>query len=124
VVGKQASIDAGGAFARLDEVGIALANSERGEVSIRAGRALLDLAREDVVLEGGVQGTTRAGEHFRTERVRFDRARDELASDGPVELERRGLRVQADGMRLDVEGRRLVLRGSVRTRLEPGGAGG
>jgi LPS export ABC transporter protein LptC len=124
VEAERASIDAVGAHAQLFEVGIAFAGSERGDVQIRSRRAALDLGREDAVLEGGVDGQTRAGERFRTETLRYDRAAAELVSDGPVRLERENLDVEAEGMRLDLEGRRLVLRGGVRTRLSPGGEAG
>jgi LPS export ABC transporter protein LptC len=124
VEGERATIDASGAVATLDGVTIAFAGSERGDVNVRAARAVLDLAREDVVLEGGVRGQTAAGERFRTERVRYERASGELVGRSPVELERHNLRVEAGGMRIDTEGRRLVLEGDVRTRIAPEGPGG
>ncbi len=119
VEARRASIDAAGAQATLHEVGVAFAGSERGDVQVHAPRAVLDLGREDAVLDGGVRGETRAGERFETPRVRYHRAAGELVSEGGVHLRRHNLDVQADGMRLDLEGRRLVLNGGVRTRLAP-----
>jgi LPS export ABC transporter protein LptC len=91
--------------ARLFDVEIAFAEDERGPIGVRAGEAVLELARDDFVLQGGVEGTGGEGERFWTDDLRYEQARRMLVTDAPVRVERSSLEFRGRGMEIDLDAR-------------------
>lgn len=115
-----AEIDNAERTARLRAVEIRFKDELRGDVEVRADRALLELDSDDFVLRGNVRGTTREGERFETAEVYYEQAGHRLWTDEPVRIFRGGLVLDGKGMEMDVSARRITLTGGVRMRSEGG----
>lgn len=114
----RARVDATTRIADLDDVHLSLARTERGPLELSAGRARVDLSRDDVVLEDGVQGRTREGETFRTRALYYDDTRARLHTDQPVAIERPNLTLRGDGMEMDLDAEAIRVLGRVRTQVD------
>ena len=117
----RARVDTAERVAHLEGVRILFSDPVRGPVSIRAEAGTLDLADDDFVLHGRVEGEVAEGERFETSEVRYDASRDRLWTDQPVRVTRPNLRLEGDGLEIDVQARRLTIRGHVRTTIEASG---
>jgi LPS export ABC transporter protein LptC len=117
VLATRASIDPSERIALLEHVRIRLRDPVRGDVSIRAERARLDLEADDFTLEGLVHGTIGEGQHFTTSEVRYDADRELLWTDRDVSVTRSNLQLEGRGMEVDLRERKLRIKGNVRTRL-------
>lgn len=118
VEAREASIDLETRIAQLDQVRIALADSQAGPVEVHAPAGQFDLSRDALWLKGGVEGRTGAEERFTTEEVRLDQDTGRLHSEHPVRLERPNLDLKASGMDFDLRDRRLRLLGGVSAELK------
>jgi LPS export ABC transporter protein LptC len=117
VQAREASIDLGTRIAQLDQVRIALADSQAGPVEVQAPAGQFDLARDALWLKGGVEGRTGPDERFTTEEMRLDQDTGHLHSEYPVRLERPNLDLKAASMDFDMRARRLRLLGGVSAEL-------
>ena len=113
----RARIDTSQRVAHLEGVRIEFRDPEHGPVSIRAQEGSLDLAADDFVLHGRVEGQLGAGEQFRTSEVRYDAEAGRVWTDQPVLVLRQNLRLEGDGLEIDLGDRKLTIRGHVRTTL-------
>jgi LPS export ABC transporter protein LptC len=114
---RRARVDMAERVVHLEGVRIEFRDAERGPVEIRAQRGTLDLEADDFVLEGRVEGRIGADERFETSELRYDAARERVWTDQPVRVTRPSLRLEGDGLEIDVPARRLTIRGNVRTTL-------
>lgn len=115
---QRARIETERRIAHLEGVRIVFQDSERGPVEIRAQRGSLDLVADDFVLEGRVEGRLGGEERFETSQVRYDASGERVWTDQPVRVFRSNLRLEGDGLEIDVAARRLTIRGNVRTTFE------
>ncbi len=110
-----AEVDPSTRIARLTDVKISFEDARRGAIVVHADAARLELASDDFVLLGKVDGTTASGERFVAEEVRYDAKAQKLRSDRPVRIYRQNMSLVGDGMEIDIETRRLKIEGRVRT---------
>lgn len=115
---SSADIDPESRVAQLRDVQIAFRDELRGAVQIRAKRARFDLAHDDFLLRGEVEGSTAAGDRFATSELRYERVSNRLWTDRPVSVWRSNLKLEAAGMDMDVTTQSLRVMGRVRTTLE------
>lgn len=108
-----AEIDPSAGVARLTQVQIEFADRQSGTVLVRAGEGEFALGRDDFTLRRGVVGDTSAGEHFETEDLRYEDASRSLRTGSPVRMTRSNLEFRGQGMRFDVDSRRLRFTGRV-----------
>jgi LPS export ABC transporter protein LptC len=113
VQAASAEVDPTASVARLTQVQIEFADRQSGTVLVRAGEGEFAMARDDFALRGGVVGDTGAGEHFETEDLRYDAATRSLRTESPVRMTRSNLEFRGQGMRFDVDSRRLRFTGRV-----------
>lgn len=119
VTAAAATVDMGERKARLRQVSIAFSEATRGAIEVTAPAGEFRLDQDDFVLTGGVAGSARAGERFRTDTLRYDSAMQLLASESPVSIDRANLDLRADRMTLELDSRRLRLTGNVQARVVP-----
>ena len=115
VLAASAQVDPSTRIARLSGVKISFEDVRRGAIVVKAEGARLDLASDDFVLLGAVDGTTASGERFVGEEIRYDARTRKLRSDRPVRVYRQNMTLTGDGMEIDVETRRVKIEGRVRT---------
>jgi LPS export ABC transporter protein LptC len=102
--------------ATLEDVRIVSTEHEPGtgpgfEVSCERGE--LDIATNDFLAEGDVEGTTGDGRSYRASWVRYQHAKALLYTDAPVEMQDKTGRFRGDGFRYLVKERRFRLLGNV-----------
>ena len=115
---RRARVETAERVAHLEGVRIELRDAQRGPVEIRAQRGSLDLEADNFVLEGRVEGRIGADERFETSELRYDAAQERAWTDQPVRVTRPGLRLEGDGLEIDVPARKLTIRGNVRATFE------
>jgi len=119
VLAASAQVDPSTRIARLTDVKISFEDPRRGAIVVHAEGAHLDLASDDFVLVGSVDGSTASGERFVGEEIRYDAKTETLRSDRPVRVYRENMMLTGDGMVIDVETRRITIQGRVRTKMRP-----
>ena len=110
-----AEVDPSTRIALLTDVKISFEDAQRGAIVVHADGARLELASDDFVLLGKVDGTTASGERFVGEEVHYDAKAQKLRSDRPVRVYRQNMSLVGDGMEIDIETRRVTIEGRVRT---------
>ncbi|NRA02260.1 MAG: LPS export ABC transporter periplasmic protein LptC [Myxococcales bacterium] len=110
---ETAEVDSVTGHARLWEVRIRFEEPGRGPVEVKAERAEVDLASDDFVLSGRVEGSLGSRERFYTSELRYQRERERLWTDRPARLVGARTVVRGQGLELDLRTRRLRLLGSV-----------
>ncbi len=115
VLAARAEVDPSTRIALLTDVKISFEDARRGAIVVHADGARLELASDDFVLLGKVDGTTASGERFVGEEVRYDAKARKLRSDRPVRVYRQNMSLVGDGIEIDVETRRVKIEGRVRT---------
>jgi LPS export ABC transporter protein LptC len=113
VEAASAEVDPIASVARLTQVQIEFADRQSGTVLVRAGEGDFAMARDDFTLRKGVVGDTGAGDHFETEDLRYEAATRSLRTESPVRMTRSNLEFRGQGMRFDVDSRRLRFTGRV-----------
>jgi LPS export ABC transporter protein LptC len=107
---EKAYVDTQRQVVDLEQLHVSLAgDGERPSVDLRCRRGQLDLATNDIRLEGDVRGRTDDGRSFRTEWLGYEEAGELLYTDAVVELRESGALYRGGGLRLEVEARRLRL---------------
>lgn len=87
------------------------------EVRMTAKEGTFDQQQERVEIWGNVEIVTDSGEHFYTDRLRYDQASQLVSSDDPVRLVSPRLELSGTGLLLDIQvGQMTVLR-DVRARI-------
>ena len=121
VSAREARVDPGAERADLDDVRILFREEVRGVVELEAPRGTIHLYSEDFELSGGVRGWTEGGERFATDARHYERERQRIWSDTPVQLDRQNFVMEADGMEIELadDVRRIRLLGRVRGVMEP-----
>lgn len=115
----RAQVDPQARVALLQDVKISFADEHRGAIVVSAEAARFDLASDDFLLSGQVEGLTGEGESFQGRDVRYVAAERKLRSREPVRVFRENLTLAGEGLEIDVETRRVKIEGKVRTVVRP-----
>ena len=122
---ETAEVDLRTGVAELWDVRIHFDEGDRGPVDVEAQRAEVELASDDFVLSGAVEGSVGSRDRFYTSDLRYQRDAERLWTDGPARLVGARTVVRGRGLELDLRTRTLRLLGSVEAEIRtPEEAGG
>ena len=117
---REAWLRPGDDEALLSEVEAEVTDPEDGRhFTMTCARVDLDIASNDFLAEGDVQGSTSDGQRYRTEWVRYRHEEGLVFTDAPVEVTDARGRFRGDGFRYHVDERRFELIGNVRVEQTP-----
>jgi len=105
---------------RLEEITAELPFNMGNSALVDAGIGLLDRAANRLELTDGLTITTRDGMRAVLKSARIDIANSSMETDQPVEVTLDGVRLVADSMRAEADGRVMVFENKVRLNIEPG----
>ncbi len=100
------------------EANVPVADEKLG-LRLRCDEGEVDLASNDFLASGNVQGRTDGGRHFTTKWVRYDHQEGALYTDAPVVIAEEGTTYRGGGFRYLIRDRRFRLMGGASVIQEP-----
>jgi LPS export ABC transporter protein LptC len=116
---SSATVDMKTHVAHMRDVTIGFADDPNSKVDISAPQGDFHLDADDFELTGGVNGTTAADEHFKSDAVSYVAKTRVLVSEVPVELHRSSVVMTANRMEFEVPTHKLHLWGNVHAKVKP-----